>query len=821
MNPRTNLEAATIRPLPKPLRAFVAVLLSGSGLVVLSALLHAGCTQAQAPAVRIQVGEEVVLASPERLGVNLGPEAYYGDQQYVENPFLHGAFSKGHQSMVMRIKGGTANSFSDADFDAADPDRSLARSLAGGRYTVATGLRRGESGQIAAHDLATGTLTVSQSGTPFADDDYVWLYGPDSVHAEPAPSDPNVEEGLGIGDFRVVRAAGVEFALVESDLGSTDQFLRVSFPSDATEHAAGIKHYLRATPDTAYRVRVRARSVIPGARLAVSMSNFGISSGDGNYVPFVASLGDALGPEWKDFIFDGRTPANNAVANSFSGIEMLAVATNAGGGIAAVEIDAVRLEDLRLQSDTAFSRQIVNTLKEARPGTLRFYTVADIAVPMRYATANSAGEAGWTYFALKSGYRFGNITATINECLALSRTVGARPWITVGNGNTPDEWAALISYLAAPAGTDADAARRVEQGQTEPWTTEFDRIYLEIGNEWWNPIFYPFHVNQPDKYGELCNTILERVLAHPNFDPNRIKLVIGGWAINAQRWNEVADATAQGHHYLSIAPYVVNDLDRANTDLDKYGTLFAAVDAYLREGGASTQQALKNNGKSTRLAVYELNTHITGGSASVQAASEICTSVAAGVAVLDQAVSLMSNLGASPVNYFVLLQRDFDGRQGLWGNLIREADGALRPRPVWHGLRLANLHFIDGDLVRTTVTGGATWNQAANGNVPEMSDVPTIHAYACISRDDATGKRRANVLLINRDLSRPASASVTLPFTAREEVAAITLSGNDLSANNETSEVVSLHQTSVRWPGPETTMLIAPCSATVLQFTES
>jgi len=787
----------------------------------LATLLCSGCTSAQAPAVAIQVTEEVVLAAPERLGINLGPETYYGDQQYVENPLLHGAFAKGRQTTLVRTRAGDATQFGDADFNASDPDRSLARAFTGGQYVVATGPRRSETGTITAHDLATGTFTTDQGGVPFGDDDYVWIYGPEVARAEPAPSDPNIELGLGIGDFRVVADEGVVVELAEKAPGDSDQLVRITLPVAGEERGGGVKHYLRATPDTGYRVHLRARATLEGARLGVSMSNFGITSGDGREVAFASSLSSTLTPAWKDYIYDGRTPDNPEVGNGFSGLEIIAFANNTTGAAAAVEIDEVRLEDFRLQSDTAFSRQVVNTLKEARPGTLRFYTVADISVPMAAATTRSATDASWAFLSLKSGARFGDVTASVHDCLTLARSVESRPWITVGNANTPAEWSALISYLAAPATFDADSARRAAHGQEAPWTSGFDRIYLEIGNEWWNPIFFPFHINQPEKYGELCNAIIERVRAHPHFDPDRIKLVVGGWAINAQRWNTVTDATTEGHDYLSVAPYVVNDLDQSRSDLDKYGTLFASVDAYLQEGGASTREALSSNGKGTRLAVYELNTHITGGSAPAEVASEICTSVAAGVAVLDQALSVMSNLGASPVNYFVLLQRSYNDREGLWGNLVREADGTLRPRPVWHGLRLANLHLIEGDLVRTAVSGGATWQQTANGSVPAIDSVPTVHAYAFIARDATTQKRRANVLLVNRDLARPARASVTLPFAAKEDAKAITLSGNSISANNEKSEEVRLHETGVRWPGPDTSILIAPCSATVLQFSEN
>ena len=128
--------------------------------------LAPGCGNTPAPAL-VTVGDAVLLSNVERLGVNLGPEAYYDDQQYLENPFLHGGFAKGRQSLIVRTKAGTNNAFTDADFNAADKDRRLARELTGGTYYVATGARQGEHGALLAHDLATGTFTVEKSGAPF------------------------------------------------------------------------------------------------------------------------------------------------------------------------------------------------------------------------------------------------------------------------------------------------------------------------------------------------------------------------------------------------------------------------------------------------------------------------------------------------------------------------------------------------------------------------------------------------------------------------------------------------------------------------------
>lgn len=788
--------------------------------LVVCPLLGLSCTAPQAPQANVTITEEVLLANPVRLGVNLGPETYYGDQQYLENPLLHGGFSKGHQSLIVRTKAGTADSFTDADFNAADKDRRLARELTGGRYYVATGPRAGESGAITAHELTTGTYFTEKSSAAFAAEDYVWLRGPDAPHGEPEPEDTNVEKGLGIGDFRVIGDEGVELSFAETLAESRDQAISIILPPENEVRAGGVKHYLRVTAHTGYRVRLRARSVLPDARISVSLVNLAIESGEDRTVSFDAPLGAQLSSEWRDYLFEARTSGNTAIETNFSALEIVGVAKNSTGAPASIEIDDLRVEDLHLQSDTAFSKQIVETLKEAQVGTLRFYNVFDIALPTDAVTASTTTDAPWTFLSLASGYRLGQASATVSECLGLAREVGARPWLTLGNGNTPDDWYALISYLTGPAALDVHSQRRAAQGRPEPWTESFDTIYLEIGNEWWNPIFYPFHVSHPEKYGEICRQIIARVRQHPNYDPNRIKLVVGGWAINAHNWNGVVDATSNGQDFVSVAPYLLHELDTSTTPMDKYGALFASVDAHAAEGGEATRAALAANKKNTRLAVYELNTHLTGGAAPENVASEICSSAAAGVAVLDQALSLMTNFGASPVNYFVLLQRDYNGRLGLWGNLVRENSGDLRSRPVWHGLRLANNYFIQGDLVRATVEGGGSWHQPANGSVPEITSVPNLHAYASISRDPSSNGRRANLLLINRSISSPVRAAVTLPFTPSTSAKAITLNGNNPADNNEEAEHVRLQESSIHWPRQGTSILLPPCSATVLQFSE-
>ena len=397
--------------------------------------------------------------------------------------------------------------------------------------------------------------------------------------------------------------------------------------------------------------------------------------------------------------------------------------------------------------------------------------------------------------------------------MALSKVVGAHPWVTVGSVNGPAQWHDLISYLAAPAGFDAYADKRASHGRDVPWTDDFETIYLEVGNEWWNTIFQPFYVGDPKLYGELCTLIQKAVEAHPHYDAEKIQLVFGGWAINAHHWNGVVHENTPKNGMISIAPYLVHKLDAANTDEEAYGTLFAAVDQYQQAGGASTMKDLAGE---RRLAAYELNTHITGGSVSAERVSDITPSAAAGLAVLDQAMTLMAEMGVNPINYFTLLQRSHDGRVGLWGSLVRDADGTLRPRPIWQGLRLANQYLIAGDMVKVDVNGGATWSQQENGSVDALSDLATVHAFAFMAGD--AGKRQVNLLLINRDLKAGQSVRVALPFVVKNRVKSVELKGVLPELNNETELEVALTESTLENFSGDT--MVPPCSAVVYQFEE-
>lgn len=780
-------------------------------LLCLCGCLPAQETKPGEPAL-VRVTHQVVVEKPARLGVNIGASAYWSDLQQVANPFAHGGFSMGRQTLLIQAAPGASGTVvRDNYFDPSDPDRRYVESFAGGEYCIGTGPRAGERGAIASHDLATGTFTLEKDGAPLAENEVLWLRGPLVRRAQPDPQDKNVERTIGIGDFRPIEDDGVKVSLVDSGRAEGDQAVRVSFSGAG---AGGVKHYIRGISNNTYTVHVRARANGEGMVLQAGMRNFGIAYPDeGNAIELRPQGDTTLGADWKEYRFIGSTPDDKRMAEESSVFEIVVNAEAAAAGSHA-EIDAVWLEDEGMKSAHGFNRQMAQAMAEAQCGVLRFYGVSSLGSLVEDFTAASTTDASWTFASLASSARLNPTDAVVDDWMRLCEEVGAQPWITVGSANSPADWERLISYLCAPADFDRDSQRRADHGFESPWASRFDTIYLEIGNEWWNPVFRPYHVMPPEKYAQLCKLITDTVKAHPHFDAARVKLVAGGWAANGHHWNG-AVAEQSGADMVSIAPYLLQELNDYASKPKRLNALFGDVEGYAATGGKSTLEDLAAHGNRMRVGVYELNTHLTGGGAPANIASEITASAAAGVAVLDQAMAVMRDMNASPINYFTILQRSYNDRLGLWGAMLREPDGRLRARPVWQGLRLANQHLIAGDMVEAAVDNSPTWDQPENGSVPEMDNVPYLHAYAFDDED------KLRVLVVNRHPEKELAFTFSLPVAVQPPVEVVRLAAKSPFDDNEEKETVALASEHLEQYTAGHKFTLPPASATVYVFTES
>jgi len=172
------------------------------------------------------------------------------------------------------------------------------------------------------------------------------------------------------------------------------------------------------------------------------------------------------------------------------------------------------------------------------------------------------------------GTRKGN---TLPQILAAFRNIGVHPWLQFEFHMTPDEWLGLVEYLAAPFSPGLDTAKtkpwaykRFAQGRRGPWIDDFKKIYIELGNETWNRLFYPW-IFEPMRdaatrrnytAGEVYGIYQEYVISIMKSSPywkhsgleNKVSFVLGGWAANKQYGRDAA-ATSPSSEFLTIAAY--------------------------------------------------------------------------------------------------------------------------------------------------------------------------------------------------------------------------------------------------------------------------
>ena len=172
------------------------------------------------------------------------------------------------------------------------------------------------------------------------------------------------------------------------------------------------------------------------------------------------------------------------------------------------------------------------------------------------------------------GTRKGN---TLPQILAAFRKLAVRPWLQFEYHMAPDEWLGLVEYLAAPFSPGLDtpqtkpwAFKRFAQGQRAPWSDDFEKIYIELSNETWNRLFYPWTfepmrdaaTGRNYSAGEVYGLYQEYVISIMKSSPywkisgleKKVVFVLGGWAADMQFSHDAA-ATSPSSEFLTIAAY--------------------------------------------------------------------------------------------------------------------------------------------------------------------------------------------------------------------------------------------------------------------------
>lgn len=405
---------------------------------------------------------------------------------------------------------------------------------------------------------------------------------------------------------------------------------------------------------------------------------------------------------------------------------------------------------------------------------------------------------------------------TLPQSLGIIERAGVDPWLQIEPHLSPEEWAGLVEYLAAPAPATAAeaadrpwAARRADQGRAAPWTDAFDRIYLEVGNETWNGLFAPWTFPPlPDAatgkglspgtvYGLYQEHVIRALRASPWWAASGLEdkavFVLGGWVLGD--FNRDSAFASPSSDLLTIAAYnggwdagkgpvqatpqgffeVLNDVSQsAIPDADHLAALAAEV-------GAA-------RGRPLAVGTYEAGPGyaldgLNGDQVSEAQAAEqerVMKSAAAGAATLD-AFLARAERGLGVQNFFLFRE----GR--TWSSHARSVEGG-QAYPSW--TLLAQAAALDGgEMLRVEAEAvpradlpPVSWRAGVEG-------APLIGLYAARRGD------RLILTAISRRMPgwpEPGSAgetevAVDLPFARAARATRHRLTG-DYAANNILTE---------------------------------
>jgi hypothetical protein len=741
----------------------------------------------------LRVTNRVVLSSVTRLGVNLGEQNFYDSGQMLKNLLSRNPeFARMTYRSILRCDAGGVSRCVDARPGIHFP----ADFWNGASYEVLEGAAAGQRGTVTAGAPGAGgyVLTLNSGGGAIGAGDWIAI-------EKNTPDDP-------AAGWWPTMHGGARLELEHTDLPPGVPVHRaLKIDAAAAGQSADLNAYFDSKAGMTF-VHLRGRYRLSFRAKALSGSTTGAKTIHVHVGRLVAGLRRYvdtdvhLTPAWAEY-------SEEFTANE-TALPAAAVETgfNVSGG-------TVLLSDVALQqvcgdpaNHTAFRDEVVETLKELRPGVLRLMeSDAGLGSTVENLLSSPAARE-------RSGYRAwfkpsDDVAVGIPEFLELCREIGAEPWIVAPAAMNLYETRDLAEYLAGPV-TSRGGALRAAAGRSEPWTQAFQTIHIELGNETWNPDFRGEAIEDPAAYGRRANAVFATFRAAAEPEAGRFDLVVGTHAYDPGR-NAALLAAAPLANSLAIAPYLMRSVTEWANDNELYGPLLAQPEEMSREGFVA--EAARSAG-GRQLAVYEVNLHTTAGTAPEAILDRFTGSAAAGVAVAGHMLRMMRDHGVRDEMLFSLPQYEFRRRDGtpvrLWGSVV-EMGAEGRKRPQFLAESLAN-RVVRGDLVKVEISGeNPTHDQPPGNDGVTLRNVHEIDAYAF-----QDGKWHS-LIVFNYGLHHARRIGVEAAGLGRDANATLSrlVSASPGDTNEETVRVRIEQE---HFAGSE--IVLAPCSMAVLEWTE-
>jgi hypothetical protein len=773
-------------------------------VLILAGILSGRTTFASGQAsTNIQISGSVQQASVNRLGINLGDQTYFDSGQMLKNLiFRNPGFEGLKYRVIFHCDAVTANTCTDDNEFNGQPTGYWN----GATYRIMTGTSAGAGGKLVSS--TNYQSTCGGCGPIFVFDQNLSLAVGDSFSAEitmPGTGDAGWWDDIGGGG-----TISTETTDISPESPGKQAILLSANPAG---NSVSITQYFDSYSNLSfeqlngnYSVTFRAKGVGGNKQLSVNVQR--LSTGSSPYLSQTLTLANG----WKDYTLSFSANENG------SSIGTVQLVFGAAGS--SVELDDVSMQQTNSSASnpTPFQDGVVNALKQLNPGTIRMMAAGAALgsdIPNQLQPEFARYREGYN----ADGTSVADLAYGIHEFLQLCQEVGADPWITIPTATTPEEMTDFVEYLTGN-GSDAWSALRISRGQSAPWTSVFNKIHIELGNETWNGIFKGESMNSPG-YPTWANTVFGAARKTPGFTASQFDLILDGWGA-VPAYNSILLTVSNQHDSIDIAPYLLFSANNESMSTI-FGALFAEAEVFEGAGGEVYQNmqvaatAPSATASTTAVSVYETNTSPIEGTITQAELNAFTPSIGAG---LGHAVHMleMMRLGVKYQNAFALPQFAFlrtdQSLVKLWGMVV-DMENTNRRRPTFLTEAMAN-SVIGGTMLQTIHTGAnPTWNQPLSSDSVQLNGAHYLQSFAFQNGTTTS----AVVFNLNQTTALPVTFSGENAPMGTVQMTQITSA--NITDNNETSQVVAPKTQSLSSFQSSTGLSLPPFSMTVLSWTST
>lgn len=454
-------------------------------------------------------------------------------------------------------------------------------------------------------------------------------------------------------------------------------------------------------------------------------------------------------------------------------------------------IDDIVLEETQNTNPTAFRDDLVDTLKKLNPGSLRYLqmggsTVENTIRPPLQSFAYQS--APFTADIKGYGTRSTNDDYGLHEFYELCEYIGAQPWYCLPGTLHASEVVFFMEYLSGDQSTPGGKLRH-ELGHPKLWTTVFDKVHIEFGNEAWN-IAQHYRMggfNGPNYWegliqaGKKSNHYKSNVIFHA-----------GSQAASPNRSQKIAKNSPSADA-VSIAPYILHtlnkkDLEAMQTEKNffKWALAFPIWRATDPLGTMARQYQNVVVKEARELSIYEINHHVTQGNAPLAIRNKLVDSIGGATNLLNTLLLHMKHQKIKTQCVFAACGnakiRAEKGAMHLWGTILSMHKDHPRFRPTFLATQLAN-QVMAGDMIQTKHTQNQPTFSATgvfkNREPVKTLTYPTLHSYAF-----KNGKT-FGMIVINLDIDKDHQITIKQSQTPSSSVKRWQLKADSFIANNE------------------------------------